>query len=140
MSFLLDTCVIAEWVKPEPHEGVARWLAGADEDHVFVSVISMAEVRRGLERMPKGQRRDRIAAWLGEDLAARFEGRILPVDVAVAQEWGAVVEKARSYGLTLGVMDAFLAATARVRGLTLVTRNTREFRGLGLGVVDPWAG
>jgi len=54
LSFLLDTCVIAEWVKPEPHEGVARWLAGADEDHVFVSVISMAEVRRGLERMPVG--------------------------------------------------------------------------------------
>lgn len=139
MSFLLDTNVISEWVKPQPHAGVIRWLAEADEDRVFISVISIAEVRRGLERMPKGQRRDRIAAWLWEDLPMRFEGRILPVDLAVAQEWGVAVERARSDGMALGIMDGFLAATAQTRELTLVTRNTKGFRGLGLAVVDPWA-
>ena len=87
MSYLLDTNVISEWVKPKPHAGVIRWLAEADEDRVFISVISIAEIRRGLERMAKGRRRERIAAWLWEDLPARFEGRILPVDLAVAQEW-----------------------------------------------------
>lgn len=138
MSFLLDTNVISEWVKPRPHTGVIRWLAEADEDRVFISVISIAEVRRGLERMAKGRRRDRIAAWLWEELAVRFEGRILPVDVAVAQEWGVIIERARRGGNTLSVMDGFLAATAQTRELTLVTRNTGDFRGLGIGIFDPW--
>jgi hypothetical protein len=138
LSFLLDTNVISEWAKPQPHAGVIRWLASADEDRVFISVITIAEVRGGLERMPKGQRRDRIAAWLGEDLVMRFEGRIAPVDTAIAQEWGVVVGQARGGGMNIGIMDAFLAATARSRGMTLVTRNTRDFRGLGVEVFDPW--
>lgn len=138
MSFLLDTNVISEWVRPRPHSGVIRWLAEADEDRVFISVISIAEVRRGLERMAKGRRRDRIAAWLCEDLPVRFAGRILPVDLAVAQAWGVTIEKARSRGIGLSVMDGFLAATAQARDLTLVTRNTRDFRDLGMPIFDPW--
>ena len=73
-----------------------------------------------------------------EDLPVRFEGRILPVDVAVAQEWGVVIEKARSCGITVSLMDAFLAATAQAHDLTLVTRNTNDFRGMGLRLFDPW--
>jgi len=113
-------------------------LAEADEDRVFISVISIAEFRRGLERMAKGRRRDRIADWLSEDLLVRFEGRILPVDVAIAQEWGVTVERARNQGIGLSVMDGFLAATAQTRELTLVTRNTEDFRGLGIELFDPW--
>lgn len=139
MSFLPDTNVISEWLKPQPHAGVIRWLASADEDRVSISVVTIAEVRSGLERMPKGRRRDRIATWLSEDLVVRFEGRIVPVDLAIAQEWGVVVGQARGRGLNIGIMDAFLAATARSRGMTLVTRNTRDFRGLGVEVFDPWA-
>jgi len=138
LSFLLDTNVISEWVKPKPHAGVIRWLAEADEDRVFISVISIAEVRRGLERMAKGKRRERIAAWLWEDLPARFEGRILPVDFAIAQEWGVTIEKVRSRGISISVMDGFLAATAHTRELTVVTRNTKDFRDLGLEIFDPW--
>ena len=138
MSFLLDTNVISEWVKPKPHAGVIRWLAEADEDRVFISVISIAEIRRGLERMAKGQRRERIAAWLWEDLPARFEGRILPVDLAVAREWGVIVEKAGRRGIGLGAMGGFLAATALTRELTFVTRNIKDFRDLGMEIFDPW--
>lgn len=138
MSFLLDTNVISEWVKPKPHAGVIRWLAEADEDRVFISVISIAELRRGLERMAKGQRRERIAAWLWEDLPARFEGRILPVDLAVAREWGVIVEKAGRRGIGLGAMGGFLAATALTRELTFVTRNIKDFRDLGMEIFDPW--
>jgi predicted nucleic acid-binding protein len=139
LSFLLDTNVISEWVKPKPHAGVIRWLAEADEDRVFISVISIAEVRGGLERMAKGKRRERVAAWLWEDLPARFEGRILPVDLAIAQEWGVTIERARSQGISLSVMDGFLAATAQTREFTFVARNTKDFRSLGLKIVDPWA-
>jgi len=138
LSFLLDTNVISEWVRPRPHAGVIRWMAEADEDRVFISVISIAEVRRGLERMAKGRRRDRIAAWLSEDLQVRFEGRILPVDVSVAQEWGVIIERARSQGIGLGVMDGFLAATAHARELILATRNTGDFRDLGIEIFNPW--
>ena len=113
-------------------------MAEADEDRVFISVISIAEVRRGLERMAKGRRRDRIAAWLSEDLQVRFEGRILPVDVSVAQEWGVIIERARSQGIGLGVMDGFLAATAHARELILATRNTGDFRDLGIEIFNPW--
>jgi predicted nucleic acid-binding protein len=139
MSFLLDTNVISEWVKPQPHRGVIRWLVEADEDRVFISVISIAEIRRGLERIAKGRRRERIAAWLREDLPVRFEGRILPVDLVIAHEWGVAIERARRRGIVLSVMDAFLAATARTRELTLVTRNTKDFQDLGLSLFDPWA-
>jgi len=138
LSFLLDTNVISEWVSPQPHAGVIRWLGEADEDRVFISVISIAEVRRGLGLMPKGAGRDRIEVWMREDLPARFEGRILPVDLAVAQEWGVTIEKARSCGITVSLMDAFLAATAQAHDLTLVTRNTNDFRGMGLRLFDPW--
>ena len=80
-----------------------------------------------------------FAAWLWEDLPQRFEGRVLPVDLAIAQEWGVTIEKARSRGISLSVMDGFLAATAHNRKLTLVTRNTRDFRELGMPLFDPWA-
>lgn len=138
MNFLLDTNVISEWVKPQPHPGVIRWLAEADEDRVFISVISIAEVSRGLERMLKGQRRERIAVWLKEDLPARFAGRIIPVDLPVAQQWGITVETAKRQGVTPGIMDAFLAATAHTRDLTLVTRNVKDFEHLDIPIFDPW--
>jgi len=139
LSFLLDANVISEWVKPRPHAGVIRWLAEADEDRVFISVISIAEIRMGLERMAKGRRRDRIATWVSEDLPIRFEGRILPVDLAIAQTWGVAIEKARSRGISLSFMDGFLAATAQTRELTLVTRNTKDFLGLDMPLFDPWS-
>ncbi len=136
--FLLDTNVISEWVKPRPHTGVIRWLAEADEDRVFISVISIAEVSRGVEQMPKGGRRDRIKGWLNEELPVRFQGRVVPVDAPIAQQWGVTFEQARRSGSTIGAMDAFLAATAAVRGLTLVTRNTRDFGRLRIPLFDPW--
>lgn len=138
MSFLLDTNVISEWVKLRPNAGVIRWLADADEDEVFISVISIAEISRGLELMPKGHRRDGIAKWLSEDLPARFAGRILLVHLAVAQEWGATCKKAHGRGYTVSIMDGFLSATARIHDLTLVTRNTKDFQGLGLTLLNPW--
>ncbi len=138
MSFLLDTNVISEWIKPRPDGNVIRWLEEADEDRVFISVITFAEIRQGLERLPKGRRRDGIATWLFEDLPVRFKGRILAVDLAVAQEWGIAMEYARTRGLTMSAMDGLLGASARRWKLTLVTRNTKDFEGLDVPILDPW--
>jgi predicted nucleic acid-binding protein len=130
LSFLLDTNVISEWVKPQPNPQVTAWLAEVDEDLVFLSVASLAEIRRGVELMPPGKRRDRLAAWLADDLPARFEGRILDIDRRVAEAWGVFVARGQTAGMNVSVLDAFFAATAEVHGLTLVTRNVEHFRSL----------
>lgn len=139
MSFILDTNVVSEWVKPRPDRNVISWLAEVDEDRVFISVIAFAEIRRGLELLPMGRRRERLAIWLAEELPARFEGRILGIDRHVAETWGVVTVRAQSAGLTLGSMDAFIAAMAEAHGLTLVTRNVKDFEPAGIALFDPWA-
>jgi hypothetical protein len=138
VSFLLDTNVISEWIKPEPNAGVVAWLTEIDEDRVLISVISLAELRRGVDRMDQGARRKRLDAWLRHDLPVRFEGRILGIDTAVAEAWGAVVARQEARGRPIAPMDAFVAATAEVYGLTLVTRNVADFETSVEHVFDPW--
>lgn len=138
MNYLLDTNVVSEWVKSRPHANVVRWLAETDEDHICLSVITFAEIRRGIEGMVSGRRRDALRSWLQNDLTARFEGRILAVDLAVAESWGVLMSLSVKIGVNLGVMDAFFAATAQVYGLTLVTRNTKHFEKLSIALLNPW--
>jgi predicted nucleic acid-binding protein len=137
VNFLLDTNAVSEWVKPRPNPGVIRWMESADEDRVFLSVISLAELRYGAERMAAGARRSRIEEWLRDELPLRFEGRILPVDNHVAEAWGRTVSRAEAVGRPMGAMDAFLAATAELHRLTLVTRNVSDFP-LLKAVLNPW--
>jgi len=137
MSFLLDTNAVSEWVKPRPDAGLIRWMEAADEDRVFISVISLAELRYGVERLSVGKRRRRLEEWLGHELPLRFEGRVLPVDAQVADAWGRTVFRNQATGRPISVMDAFLAATAEVHRLTLVTRNVSDFAGLK-SVLNPW--
>lgn len=139
MSFLLDTNVISEWIKPKPDQNVISWLAEVDEDRVFVSVIAFAEVRHGVELLPGGRRRERLAQWLAEELPERFESRILVIDKHIAETWGVIMARGQKAGLTLGSMDAFVAATAETHALTLVTRNVKDFERLGISLLDPWA-
>ena len=139
MNYLLDTNVISEWMKPRPDPNVARWLAEADEDQIWLSVITFAEIRLGIEEMAAGRRRDALLTWLENDLPARFEGRIIGIGLAVAAAWGVIMARGRKAGRSLNDIDAFLAAIAQVRGLTLVTRNTKHFESLGLELLNPWA-
>jgi predicted nucleic acid-binding protein len=138
MTFLLDTNVVSEWVRTRPDPGVMAWLDEVDEDRVFLSVATLAELRSGIARIPSGSRRARLEDWLGEELPARFEGRILAIDREVALIWGDVVAEREQAGRPIGAMDAFIAATARARDLTLVTRNTRDFQGSVVTVLNPW--
>lgn len=140
MSFLLDTNVVSEWVKPRPDPRVVAWLAAADEDRVFLSTVSVAELRYGVDRLADGKRRRDLDAWLRQELPLRFEGRVLPVDQSVADRWGEVVARREAAGRPISAMDAFIAATASVHGLALVTRNTADFRSVVQDIVNPWAG
>lgn len=137
MSFLLDTNAISEWVKPRPNAGLIRWMEAADEDQLFVSVITLAELTYGVERLAAGKRRQRLEDWIRHELPLRFEGRVLPVDIEVAEVWGKAVSRSEIHGRRMGVMDAFLAATAEVHHLTLVTRNVSDFPLLKT-IVNPW--
>lgn len=139
MSFLLDTNVISEWVKQRPDPGVIAWVADVDEDRVFLSVVTLAELRCGIARLADGGRRRRLDAWLRDELPLRFEGRLLSVDEAIADRWGEVVARREAAGRPIGVMDAFIAATANVHALTLVTRNESYFEFAVNEIVNPWA-
>jgi predicted nucleic acid-binding protein len=137
VNFLLDTNAVSEWVKPQPNAGLMSWMESADEDRIFISVISFAELRYGVERMAAGRRRSRLEQWLRHELPLRFENRVLPVDANVAEAWGRTVSRNEAAGRPMGAMDAFLAATAETHGLALVTRNVADFP-LLKSVVNPW--
>lgn len=139
MSFLLDTNAVSEWTKPKPDSGLTAWLASADEDHIYLSVITLAEVKFGIERLAKGHRRGTLELWLKDGLAPRFEGRILQVNADIAHRWGEVVAACAGMGRPIGIMDGFIAATAIAYRLTLITRNTADFEHTGVSLLSPWA-
>jgi predicted nucleic acid-binding protein len=138
VNFLLDTNVVSEWVRPRPDAGVMTWLAEADEDRVFISIVTLAELRHGIERLPSGARRDRLDAWLTSQVPDRFETRVLSVDADIANAWGRIMARGQAAGRPVGTMDAFIAATAEQHGLTLVTRNVTDFDILGIQLINPW--
>lgn len=138
MSFLLDTNVLSEPVKERPNPGVLAWLSKVNEDQVFVSVVTITELRYGVERLAIGKRRERLDGWLRKDLISRFEGRILPVDLRIADACGGLMARSESRGRPMEARDAFIAATADVHGLTLVTRNTSDFELTQKVIVNPW--
>ena len=137
MSFLLDTNVISEWQKPRPNPGLTAWTDNADEETLFLSVVTLGELRYGVERMAVGSRRRRYEQWLEYELVLRFEGRILTVNEGIADAWGRIVALCAAKGKPINAIDAFLAATAEIHRLTLVTRNEQHFTVLR-SVLNPW--
>jgi len=138
VTFLLDTNVISEFVKPKPDQNVLRWLEKADEDVTFMSVVSLAELRYGIELLDAGRRKSALHSWVSEHLPERFAGRILAIDSVIANQWGRLSAAARQRGTGLQVMDGFIAATALAHSHVVVTRNVRDFQNLDIEVVNPW--
>jgi len=139
VNFLLDTNVISETMKPNPNLGLLGWLAEADEDRTFLSVITLMELRNGVERMAAGRKRKRLEEWLDHDLPLRFEGRILAIDSRVADTCGKLVARSESLGRPIETRDALIAATAEIHGLTLVTRNVTDFEPTVKQLLSPWS-
>lgn len=138
MSFLLDTNVVSEWRKPKPDPGATAWLADIDENRLFLSVVTFAELRYGAHRLPPSRRRDLLNSWVNFDLRDRFAGRVVPVDEEIAFSCGEILAEREAIGRPMEIMDAFIAATARVIGFSLVTRNEADFRGTVLDIINPW--
>ncbi len=138
VSYLLDTNVVSEWIKPRPNAGVVSWLTQTDEDSIFLSVCTLAELRFGIALLPQGKRRRQLDDWVSNDIRLRFERRILAVDLAVADAWGILSARGQTIGRPIDVMDGLIAATAAVHAMTVVTRDVSAFKAVGTPLVNPW--
>jgi predicted nucleic acid-binding protein len=141
LNYLLDTCAVSEFTKPVPDAGLLTWLDATPESHLYLSAVTLGELQQGISRLPVSARRQRLQAWLDDDLQPRFADRILIADAGTCLLWGQLRAKASSDGIALPVLDGLIAATALLHQLVLVTRNERDFQHVAaLGVVNPWSG
>ncbi len=136
-GYLLDTNCLSELVRPIPNRGVVEWVDSAEETLLYLSVLTLGEIRKGLAALPHGKRRIRLEAWLEVDLRARFAGRIVPIDAEIADRWGSIAAQATQNGTPVPVIDGLLAATALHHNLTVVSRNANHFHSL-VRVLNPW--
>ncbi len=137
-GFLLDTNCISELVRPAPEPRVIEWMETADEGLLYLSVLTLGEIRKGIAGLGQGKRRTRLETWLEVDLQARFFKRIIPIDLGIADRWGLLAAESKRQGRTLAIIDGLLAATAIHYSLTIVSRNTSDFEGAQVQVLNPW--
>jgi len=138
VKYLLDTCLISELIRKEPNPAVVSWLDAQDEQALFLSVLNLGELQKGISKLPDGAKKDELQAWVGLDLVERFTGRILEIDLATALSWGRLQGEAEQVGEKLPVMDSLIAATAAAHGLVVVTRNVKDIERCGVRVCNPW--
>lgn len=137
-GFLLDTNCISELVRVRPEPRVLEWMEAADEGLLYLSVLTLGQIRKGLAALPQGKERTHLETWLEVELRARFSGRILLIDSQVADRWGLLAAKAKTKGSPLPVIDGLLAATALHYNLTVVSRNANTFATAQVPVLNPW--
>jgi len=140
VSWLLDTCVVSELVRPRPKASVVRWVLERDEDELFLSVITIGELEKGIARLPDSPKRVALEQWVRRELADRFRDRLLAVDSGVAARWGALVGASEVRSQPLPVIDSLIAATGLQHDLTVVTRNTDDLERCGARCFNPWVG
>ena len=135
MSYLLDTNVISELVRAKPHKNVLAWFGYMPDDALYLSVLTLGEIRKGVELLSDSSRREKLRLWLEHDLREWFGSRILPIGPDVADRWGRLLADA---GRPVPSIDSLLAATALHHGLRLVSRNVKDFDYAGVDVINPW--
>ncbi len=140
MKYLLDTCVISEVVRPEPATVVLQWLNAHHEGDLHLSVVTLAEIQKGIHKLADTHRQQRLQDWLENDLRQRFAGRILPIDDETALLAGQLQGQAERQGQRLPVMDCFIAAAAIAHHQVVVTRNVADLERCSATVINPWAG
>lgn len=137
MNYLLDTCVLSELVKSTPDRHVLHWFEARNEHELCISAMTMAELQRGIDRLPESKRRSELELWL-QQLETGFADRILAFDQKVAPVWAHMTVQAETQGKSMAAFDSIIAATARSHGCRLVTRNVRDFAHAGLVLINPW--
>jgi len=138
MKYLLDTNVISELVAKQPVAQVVTWIDNIDDTQAYLSVITIGEIKKGIEKLPDSARKERLRAWLSDELIVRFSQRILAIDVNVMLNWGNLVAMLEMKGRKLPAMNSLIAAVAIHGQLTLATRNVNDFRDTGVTLINPW--
>jgi len=136
-GYLVDTNIPSELTRETPDARVAAFLKNAGQESVFLSVMTMGEICKGIDLLPVSQKRSGLQSWLEIDVRSWFAGRILPVTESIAERWGHLAATAKQRGIAVAVVDGVIAATALEHGLTLVTRNVRDFASLGVVLLNP---
>jgi predicted nucleic acid-binding protein len=137
-GFLLDTNIPSELIRTQPEPRVTQWVRSQEDRTLFLSAVSIGELRRGFTMLPAGNRRTRLERWFEDDLLVWFDRRILPLTKTVANRWGVLDGECQLRGMAANTADGMIAATALEHDLTLVTRNTKDFTGLGVSILNPW--
>ncbi len=138
MSFLIDTCVVSELRKPLPDPGVSEWLDGVSDELLWISGISLGELRYGIDRLPEGRKKRDLQVWY-EEVRQSFARQTVGCSAEAFVRWGELRARRETAGSSLPLVDGLLAAVAIEGNFTLVTRNSSDFRGLGVEVLNPWA-
>jgi len=138
MNYLLDTNVISELISKRPDKEVVEWLDHLDSNTIYLSVITIGEIRKGLEKLPPSKRRDRVKEWLEGDLLIRFQGRILEITTEVMLIWGELTGRLEKEGRPITAIDLLIAAIALQGNYRLVTRNEHDFQYTGVTIINPW--
>jgi predicted nucleic acid-binding protein len=138
MNYLLDTCVLSEFTRRQPEPRVVDWLDSIDEEKLFISVITIGEIQRGIERLPDSHRKTELLVWMNTGLLARFAGRMVALDAPTMFLWGSLVARLEATGQPMGVMDSLILASALQNNLIIATRNVADFLPGGVQVINPW--
>lgn len=138
MNYLLDTNVLSELINKQPNPDVIAWIDQLDPHMVSISVITIGEIQKGIEKLPVSKRRDMMAAWLEHDLLIRFQGRIAEVTIEVMLTWGKLTGRLENEGKPMPAIDSLIAAIVLRGNYTLVTRNDEDFQHTGIKVINPW--
>ena len=138
MKYLLDTCVISELIKQQPDQKFVQWISNVDETSLFVSVLTIGELHKGIEKLPESRKKSTLHKWVTYDLEKRFKNRIIDFDIKTATAWGKIQAKSELVGRTLPAIDGLIAATGIFNGLVVVTRNIKDMQASGADLLNPW--
>ncbi|MEA3349261.1 MAG: type II toxin-antitoxin system VapC family toxin [Chloroflexota bacterium] len=138
MNYLIDTCVISELVSKQPNPNVVDWVDSLESEQVYLSVITIGEITKGIEKLPESECKRDLQNWLDHDLLPRFHDRILPLDTDVLIQWGSLLARLEAGGTPMPAIDSLIAATVLTHAMTLVTRNVSDFESSGVEMINPW--
>ena len=138
MKYLLDTNIISEFISKIPNEKVIDYILSLDEYDLYLSVITIGEIKTGIEKLDDGSKKNKLLYWLENDLLNRFQNRIVDIDTEVMLQWGTINQRLKQLGKPLPIMDSLIGATSEVKGFILITRNEKDFQNLNIKIVNPF--
>lgn len=139
MRYLLDTNIISEFISKTPNQNVINYILPLDENDLYLSVITIGEIKTGIEKLEYGSKKEKLLHWLENDLLNRFEDRIVDIDTSIMLQWGVINNKLKKLGKPLPIIDSLIGATSEIKDFILITRNEKDFQNLNIKIVNPFS-